>query len=246
MMKVDRLQRLPAIKAAKKIIEKHFPDCEWAILAGSVVRGQESSTSDLDIIVFDQKLPASYRESFVELGWPVELFCHNLQSYKAFFKSDCERARPCLPRMIAEGIVLKDTGIISGVKLEAETLLNAGPEKWDASTIKLKRYFLTDVLDDFIGILNRSEAIFIAGTLAELAAEFVLRTNNRWIGSSKWIHRSLVEFDIEFADAFTEAFDLFYTTNDKNKVIHIVEEILEPHGGRLFDGFSLGKGSSVN
>lgn len=245
-MKVDHKKRLPAMNVAKKIIEKLFPDCEGAILAGSVVRGQESSTSDLDIVVFDQKLPASYRESFVELGWPIELFCHNLESYQAFLKSDCERARPCLPRMISEGIVLKDKGILDDIKQEAEALLYAGPEKWTASTIELKRYFLTDVLDDFIGASNRSEGIFIAGTLAELAAEFVLRTNNRWIGSSKWIHRSLVEFDIEFADAFTEAFDLFYTTNDKNKVIHIVEEILEPHGGRLFDGFSLGKGSSVN
>ncbi|WP_404346685.1 nucleotidyltransferase domain-containing protein [Sutcliffiella horikoshii] len=242
-MKVDHLQRLPAMEAAKKIIEKLFPDCDGAILAGSVVRGQESPTSDLDIVVFDQKLPASYRESFEELGWPVELFCHNLESYQAFLKSDCERARPCLPRMIAEGIVLKDKGILDDIKQEAETLLHAGPEKWDASTIKLKRYFLTDVLDDFIGTTNRSEGVFIAGTLAELAAEFVLRTNNRWIGSSKWIYRSLAEFDKDFAMAFTEAFDLFYRTDEKSKVIHIVEGILEPHGGRLFAGFSLGKGS---
>ncbi|WP_404428467.1 nucleotidyltransferase [Sutcliffiella horikoshii] len=148
-----------------------------------------------------------------------------------------------MPRMITEGIVLKDKVILDGIKQEAETLLHAGPERWDEATIKLKRYFLTDVLDDFIGTSNRSEAIFIAGTLAELAAEFVLRTNNRWIGSSKWIHRSLVEFDVDYAGAFTEAFDLFYTTNDKSKVIHIVEGILEPHGGRLFAGFSLGKGS---
>ena len=242
-MKVDHLERLPAMKVAKKIIEKLFPDCDGAILAGSVVRGQESSTSDLDIVVFDQKLPASYRESFEELGWPVELFCHNLESYKTFFKSDSERARPCLPRMITEGIVLKDKGILDDMKQEAETLLHAGPEKWDEATIKLKRYFLTDVLDDFIGTSNRSEAIFIAGTLAELAAEFVLRTNNRWIGSSKWIYRSLAEFDEDYAEVFTEAFDLFYRTDEKSKVIYIVEGILEPHGGRLFVGFSLGKGS---
>lgn len=242
-MKVDHLERLPAMKVAKKIIEKLFPDCDGAILAGSVVRGQESSTSDLDIVVFDQKLPASYRESFEELGWPVELFCHNLESYKAFFKSDSESARPCLPRMITEGIVLKDKGILDDMKQEAETLLHAGPEKWDEATIKLKRYFLTDVLDDFIGTSNRSEAIFIAGTLAELAAEFVLRTNNKWIGSSKWIYRSLAEFDEDYAEVFTEAFDLFYRTDEKSKVIYIVEGILEPHGGRLFVGFSLGKGS---
>lgn len=240
-MKVNHLQRLPAKKAAKKIIEKYFPNCDGAILAGSVVRGQESSTSDLDIVVFDSKLPASYRESFFDLEWPVELFCHNLESYQAFFKSDCERARPCLPRMIAEGVILKDKGILDGIKEEAEILLHAGPEKWDKATIKLKRYFLTDVLDDFIGTTNRSEAIFVAGHLANLAAEFVLRTNNKWIGSSKWVFRSLAEYDEEYAIEFTKAFDLFYKTDDKRRVIHIVEGILDPHGGRLFEGFSLGK-----
>ncbi|NLP51180.1 nucleotidyltransferase domain-containing protein [Bacillus sp. RO1] len=240
-MQVNQFQRLSSFQAAEKIIDKFFPDCEGAILAGSVVRGQENPTSDLDIVVFDQKLPASYRESFVEFGWPIELFCHNLKSYQAFFKSDCERARPCLPRMISEGVVLKDKGILDGIKKEAETLLHAGPEKWDIATIKLKQYFLTDVLDDFIGSSNRSESIFIAGTLADLAAEFTLRTNKRWIGTSKWISRSLAEYDENFAEAFTQAFDLFYSKNDKSKAIHIVESILEPYGGRLFEGFSLGK-----
>ncbi|KPB03854.1 nucleotidyltransferase domain-containing protein [Bacillus sp. CHD6a] len=240
-MKVNQFQRLSPIQAAEKIIDKYFPHCEGALLAGSVVRGQESATSDLDMVVFDQKVPASYRESFVEFGWPVELFCHNLKSYQAFFKSDCERARPCLPRMISEGIVIKDKGVLDGIKQEAGTLLNEGPEKWDTETTKLKQYFLTDVLDDFIGSSNRSESIFIAGTLADLAAEFTLRTNNRWIGSSKWIVRALAEFDENFAEAFTQAFDLFYRNNDKSKVIHIVESLLEPYGGRLFEGFSLGK-----
>ncbi|KMJ59880.1 nucleotidyltransferase [Bacillus sp. LL01] len=241
-MKANQLQRLPAIEAAEKIIKRYFPECEGAILAGSVVRGQESPTSDLDIVVFDSSLAVSYRESFVELGWPVELFCHNLESYQAFLKNDCERARPCLPRMIAEGTVLKDKGILDEIKHEAVALLNAGPEKWDAATIKLKRYFLTDVLDDFIGTSNRSEAIFIAGHLGELAAEFFLRTNKRWIGSSKWLIRSIAEFDESYAIAFAEAFDIFYKIDDKCKVIHFVEDILEPHGGRLFEGFSLGKG----
>jgi hypothetical protein len=29
--------------------------------------------------------------------------------------------------------------------------------------------------------------------------------------------------------------------NDKNKVIDIVQDILDPHGGNFFEGFSLGK-----
>lgn len=45
--------------AAQLVIEKHFPNCQAALLAGSVVRGEATSTSDLDIVVFDKELRSS-------------------------------------------------------------------------------------------------------------------------------------------------------------------------------------------
>lgn len=202
--------KLAPIQAAKQFIGKHFPDCDGALLAGSVVRGEETETSDLDIVIFDEKLQASFRESLIDFGWHIEVFVHNLISYKEFFKSDYERARPSMPRMVSDGMVLKDNGIIESIKIEAKELLAKGPEKWSSETIETKRYLNTDALDDFIGCNDRAEGIFIAGTLAELVSEFVLRTNNRWIGASKWIVRSLRNYDMEFADRFVDAFDDFY------------------------------------
>lgn len=232
---------LNPVEAAERFVNTLFPECEGAILAGSVVRGEATETSDLDIIVFDNKMESSYRESIIKFGWPVELFVHNLLSYKSFFKSDCERARPSLPRMVSEGIVLKDIGIVTSMKKEAIELLENGPAEWSQETIKIKRYFITDTLDDFIGCNNPGEEIFIANTLADMVSEFVLRTNRKWIGTSKWMVRSLKEYDKEFANRFVHAFDSYYKTGEKHKVIQIVESVLEPHGGRLFDGFSLGK-----
>ncbi|MCA1322479.1 nucleotidyltransferase domain-containing protein [Bacillus tianshenii] len=238
---MSSFNRLDPMDAAQKFFGKHFPDCDGALLAGSVVRGEETETSDLDVVIFDKNLPSSYRESLIDFGWNIEVFVHNLISYKEFFKSDYERARPSMPRMVSEGIVLKDNGIMESIKNEAKELLAKGPEKWSTETIETKRYFITDALDDLIGCNNRAEEIFIAGTLAELVSEFVLRTNDRWVGASKWIVRSLREFDMEFADCFVEAFDDFYKTGNKNKIIQLVDGILESHGGRLFEGFSLGK-----
>lgn len=219
----------------------HFSNCHGALLAGSVVRGEATETSDLDIVIFDSNLQSAYRESLIEYGWNIEAFVHNLTSYKEFFKSDCERARPSLPKMVSEGIVLKDSGILEAIKQEAKDLLAKGPEEWSVETIRIKRYFITDALDDFIGCSIRAEEIFIANTLAELVSEFVLRTNRQWIGTSKWVIRSLRYYDEKFADLFVEAFDTFYKTGDKNKIILMVDDILQPFGGRLFQGFSLGK-----
>lgn len=230
------------IEIAQKFIERHFPSCESAILAGSVVRGEETETSDLDVVIFDKNISSSYRESVVFSGWPIEVFVHNLTSYKDFFQSDYERARPSMPRMVAEGIVLKDDGSILSIKEEAKKLLELGPKEWSEEVIKTKRYFITDLLDDFIGSSNRAEEIFIANELAALVSEFVLRTNRKWVGTSKWVFRSLSSYDEEFAVRFVGAFDAYYRTGEKMSIIDLVAEILRPHGGRLFAGYSLGKG----
>lgn len=143
--------------------------------------------------------------------------------------------------MVSEGIVLKDVGIIESIKKEANDLLHNGPQEWSEETINTKRYFLSDALDDFIGSTNRSEELFIATTLAELLSEFVLRTNRQWIGTSKWVYRSLKDYDEEFANQFVKAFDIFYKTGNKGQVIELADYVLQPFGGKLFDGFSLGK-----
>ena len=229
---------------AEHFIRQYFPNCLGAILAGSLVRGEGTSTSDLDIVIFDENVHSSYRESFFFEEWPVELFVHNMNSYKHFFELDCERAKPSLPKMIAEGLVIKGQGALTSIQEEARLLLSNGPSEWSKATITIKRYFLTDVLDDFIGCTNSQEELYVAHSLFDLASEFVLRTNRQWTGTSKWGYRALKQFDESFANKFTEAFDAYYKHGEKEKIVEIVEEVLQPYGGRLFEGFSLGKPSS--
>jgi len=233
---------MKAIDAAQKIIESQFPHCDVALLGGSIARGEATKTSDLDIVIFDESLSNCYRESFFSNGWPVEVFVHNFKTYKEFFKSDCERGRPSLPQLVAEGIVLQgEKKIVTNLKQEAQQLLDKGPEKWTEELIRQKRYFITDVLDDFIGATKREEELFIANLLADLVHEYVLRVNEQWVGNSKWFIRVLRKYDELFAEQFVEAFDHFYITGEKKKLIAFVENTLENYGGRLFEGFSIGK-----
>ncbi|QST00863.1 nucleotidyltransferase domain-containing protein [Pontibacillus sp. ALD_SL1] len=240
-MKDMRTDRLSPLKAAQLFVDAYFPQCAGALLAGSTVRGEETEKSDLDIVIFDKSRCSSYRESFIAYEWPVEVFVHSLESYRAFFKSDVERARPSLPRMVSEGKILKGWDVVMPIKAEADHVLNRGPEKWSDETIQLKRYFLTDTLEDFIGSDNRPETLCITYTLANQISEFVLRTNRKWIGSSKWVIRSLKEYDPEFATRYSDAFEHFYTYGRKDSIVQLTEEVLEPFGGRLFDGFVLGE-----
>ncbi|WP_369903353.1 nucleotidyltransferase domain-containing protein [Bacillus manliponensis] len=233
---------MKAIEAAKNIVASQFENCDAALLGGSIARGEGTKTSDLDIVIFEGSRKSPYRESFTTQGWPVEVFVHNFTSYKDFFASDCKRGRPSLPNLVFEGIILKDTNnIIPSIKEEAKELLQKGPEPWSEDIISQKRYFVTDVLDDFIGETNREDELFIANHLATVLHEFVLRMNNCWLGQSKWFMKSLRKYDETFAAQFAEVFETFYQTGEKEQVIAFTNEILETYGGRLFDGFVVGK-----
>jgi hypothetical protein len=118
------------------------------------VRGEHTESSDLDIIIFDKGVYRSYRESLIVFDWPLEIFVHNLSSYKDFFRMDSERARPSLPRMVSEGIVLKGIGIIDSIKKEANEILIMGPELWT-----LKRFIQSVILSQMLCLILKGVLI---------------------------------------------------------------------------------------
>lgn len=151
--------------------------------------------------------------------------------------------------MLAEGIIIREHASLQKIKKKAITTLKAGPVPWSTETIRLKRYFITDLVDDLKGSTKRAETIYISNELSYQLHEFLLRTNQRWIGSSKWIDRVLRDYDNEIANLFISALDDVYLNEDVSSIVKLTERILEPHGGFLFSGFSLGKAvlkNSVN
>lgn len=232
--------RLSAFDAAKMFIQTEFPECLGAILSGSVAIGKETATSDLDIVVFEKRVNV-YRKSVIKYDWMIEVFVYDLESYKPFFESDVKRARPTLPRMLAEGMVIKHhEEMVTIVNLAKETML-AGPPKWDDKTVEFHQYFLTDVVNDFIGSENVYESFCIAATLLDKLHEFILRTNQHWVGSSKWMYREMDHFNPDLTKEVFQAFQNYYQKGEKNGIINVVESVLDPFGGKRFEGFQLGK-----
>jgi hypothetical protein len=176
-------------------------------------------------------------------GWMVELFVHDPVTYKAFFEEDRRLARPSLQQMCSEGIILKEDPLAYQIKEEARRSLDSGPIPWTENEIYVKRYDLTDLLLDFEGTEKREEGIFIAGALAKATQEFILRTNGQWIGYKKWIPQALQRYDSDLKTEFISAFDTYFKEDKKTAVIHLIDKILKPFGGRLFDGFTQGKGT---
>ncbi|MCH5586362.1 nucleotidyltransferase domain-containing protein [Shimazuella sp. AN120528] len=232
---------MDAMEAAKKFISENYPDCRVAILAGSVVRGEETDQSDLDIVIIDDSIISPYRESVIAYQWMIETFVNTSESYRDFFEKDSKRGRPSLPQMCVEGIVFQDDGLAKRIKVEAEKLLMQGPEPWTRKDIDVKRYMITDLLFDLEGSTNEKEDLFIVSSLSIEVHEFILRTNRQWVGNSKWIVRALRNYSPELCEEFVKVYASFYKNGDKQSFIEFVDRMLKPYGGRLFQGFSIGK-----
>ncbi|MDX1258890.1 nucleotidyltransferase domain-containing protein [Exiguobacterium sp. K1] len=235
----DQLQK--ALLTARSVIENRYPDCNAALLAGSFVRGQATATSDLDLVVFYESVAASYRESFTFDQYPVEAFIHSSTTIREFFRQDRERGRPSMQRMVAEGLVVRDHPMLVPLKTQAETELLAGPPVLSLTEMNRARYFLTDLLDDFIGVSDRTDGLGIAARLLEQATDFRLRASGHWTGQGKWLIRSLAIVDPVEAKRLADAFNVYFRSDQKQAVIDLVEQWLDSHGGRYFDGFSIGK-----
>ena len=116
------------IEATEEFIRNYFKDSIFVLVAGSVIRGEATITSDLDIFIIKNDIHKAYRESFFESDWPIEAFIHTQDSYKDYFMGDIKRRRPSLPQMCSEGIVIRDTmGLTSEIKDLANGLLVNGP-----------------------------------------------------------------------------------------------------------------------
>ncbi len=211
-----------------------------AFLAGSVVTGSATSTSDLDLVVVAEHPDAPFRASYLEKGWPIEVFTHTPASCRRYFQSDARRRQPSLATMCATGTVLYDGGMASGLQAEAAALLAAGPEPLTELELCRYRYVLTDLLDDLEGAHTgrRSADLFLTvALLLQHWPGFVLGTRRHWGGQGKWALRQLERCDPGLAAALVDAIAAFWRQGDPGPLVALVETSLAPYGGRLFAGF---------
>ncbi|UOQ44130.1 nucleotidyltransferase domain-containing protein [Halobacillus salinarum] len=224
-----------ALNHSREFVTHYFMDCDAALLSGSVVRGEDTPSSDLDIFILSTQ---SFRKSYQFKGWPVEVFVHNQDSLSYTYFLEEQYGVPLIMRIVAEGFILKGEKKANQLITEAQHLLQKGPGKWPVQTINEKRYILTDLLTDLEGSHSKEEDLFTVAAITEKLHKFILRTNQQWMGEGKWMFRSLKRFDPQLANHFAKQLFLFYQNGEKKPYIDFVDEVLEPWGGRLFEGYT--------
>ncbi len=223
----------------KELFESRYQGAEAVIVAGSVVRGEASTYSDLDLVVIYKHVPVAYRESFMHREWPVEAFIHDSETIRYLFQGvDRLIGRPTLAEMIAEGHeVPGPTPLTQQLKELAVAVLREGPPALTEAEIQDRRYQITELIDDIREPRSRSELIASATILYTDLADFYFRTQGKWTGSGKALLKRLKQQDPAFARRFAEAFDDLFASGQPRRAIELATEVLAPQGGFLFEGY---------
>jgi hypothetical protein len=232
--------RVSPVEAARGVLGERYAGARVLFLAGSVMRGEATPTSDLDVVVMYEELADAYRESFTFAGWPVEAFVHDAASLRHFYGVERRRGLPSLMRMVLEGSEVPGASEFSGgLKREAAEAYGAGPLPFDEAEMRLRRYRLTDWVDDIRFPRSGEELAASGAWLYQDASDFFFRSRGLWSAHSKTVPRQLREADAEFASKFLAAFEALFTEKRSGPAVALVEELLAPFGGTLFDGFRI-------
>ncbi|WP_295699245.1 nucleotidyltransferase domain-containing protein [Lapillicoccus sp.] len=230
-----------AIADARRCVGEWFPDARAAWLGGSIVRGDATANSDLDIAVLLTGPPAPFRDTRRFASWPVELFVHTDASLAHYRATDLARRQPTLMRLIGESVVLVDVDG-SGARLQEDCLrqVTAGPGATPQNEIDVLRYAVTNLVDDLSPDVDPRERTAVVTLLWSSAAELVLAAYGRWNGTGKGLVRELVQLDGHLSTAWATRLDTGLRSavaGDVGDLVLVAAEVLDLVGGRLLEGY---------
>lgn len=227
------------IFAAKDLFETRYLGASAILVAGSVVRGEASTYSDLDLVVIFPSVRAAYRESFTHKGWPVEAFIHDLETLRYFiYRIDQPQGSSTLCEMVKEGLEVPEP---CKATVEAKTLaaevLKQGPPILTHEDIEDRRYHISELVDDLRDPRSRHELNAAAARVFHELADFYCRSRGGWTSAGKGLLKRMKTQDPVMARRFSDSFDQLFQHGLPAAVIHLAEEMLAPYGGFLFDAY---------
>jgi hypothetical protein len=227
-----------AVAAAQKLYTRRYSDAKVIFLAGSIVRGEGTSTSDLDLIIVYEKLETARRESYYYEGFPVECFIHDPETLNYYYDLTSPAGYIPMVQMVLEGIEIPAPSDFSrDIKQLAQGYYERKPPALNAEEAARWRYTITNLIDDLREPRSKFELTATATELYKTLADFYLRTHDKWLAKGKTIPRVIAASDAELQAHFCAAFEDLFVNGKSESVITLTEYILAPHGGLLFDGF---------
>jgi len=229
------------IAAAQTIRDQRYRDATIVFAAGSLMRGEGTAYSDLDLVVVFESLPCAYRESFRFQDLPVEAFVHDPETLHYFFlEVDRPSGIPSLPQMVVEGVEIPEPNDTSrSLKQLAASVIALGPPALSLADRDRARYGITDLIEDLRAPRSFCELLGTGSELFGALADYYFRSNGLWSAKGKSIPRALTRADVDLGARYCRSFEQLFKKGEVAAVIALAEELLQPDGGRLFEGYKL-------
>ena len=204
-------------------------------------RGSATGASDYDVVLLFASLPdGAWRETVLFEANHIEAFAQDLGTFGYFCREfDRPSGKPVLMAMVAEGIAAlgEDSCLLRAARKIATETLRLGPPPLDAEAISRRRYVISDLAAKLRTDSPAGVVLAAGSTLYVELADFAFRAGGHWSAQGQAIPRALAMIRPGLAEQFETAFANLFANNDVAPVQALVDAVLQPHGGRLREGY---------
>jgi hypothetical protein len=225
------------VAVARNIVKERFPGAVCAFANGDWQKREETPFSIVSIVVIMPRVQTAYRESLRVDQISMEVFVHDPESWDYLcLKKDRAKGDASVAEVMTQGEALLPASAMGAeMQQRAKAVLDAGPEPLTEEQIQEKRYRISVLMNELRAPRGHGEAMGSLSVLHETLADFYLRGRGLWSASGAEIPKALQAADAEFAKRWLRVFTSAFM-GDRSGVMKLVDEVLEPHGGFLFDG----------
>lgn len=224
------------ISVVERFIADRFPGASVAVVAGSTASGSRTRTSDIDLLLIGDDMLAtdvsSLAATFSFEGEIFEVFAYTTSGFEQWARRGLNDYRPVIVHMLLEGLPLRGATGLAGLKETWRTIFDAGPAV-SPHELDLRRYVITDLVDDLRDATDPLERHVVASALFERTAELMLLTEGHWIGAGKYLPRRLRALSEGRAEVLSRPL----IDGDLLLFADRVEDELLRAGGRVHAGF---------
>lgn len=225
-----------AARVALRFCDAEYGGATTVVLGGSASTGRRTPTSDIDLLLIGppSAFGAEARDDHGEArvahrdGERIDVFAYTAAGYRQWAERDFASLRPVLPYLLTEGTPLRAGDEFESLRAWSAERLAHGPRP-DGHQLALRRYAVTDLIDD---LADATDALAVAAIRADLLrslGELALLSAGSWLGSGKWLARRLRAADPRAA----ERLEGFAREPDAARAAAAASRLLAELGGRV-------------
>jgi predicted nucleotidyltransferase len=230
-----------AASVALRFCDDEYPGATTIVLGGSSSTGRRTPTSDIDLLVIAP--PTAFRDGAGDDhgearvvhrdGERFDVFAYTVAGFRDWAERDFASLRPVLPFLLTEGTPLRTGDEFAPLRNRAAERLAAGP-RVTAHQVELRRYAITDLIDDLGDATDPLAVAAIRADLLRGLGELATLTAGGWLGSGKWLARRLRAADPAAADRL----EAFVREGDPARAAAAAARMLDTLGGRVDTDFA--------